>query len=117
MISVAEQLKMVAENVARLDAQRRAAEVERQVKTERERQARQKQWATRKGEPNQLRNVLLERLPRGKDLAIPVAGVMALFSDYDFAPTGISSALSILCKAGLIQRLGERFSYRYYVNS
>lgn len=114
MLSLAQQLDTISRHAAALNAQR--AEL---VKLEQARQAkaaesRQKQWASQKAKTG-LTAALLARLPAGPANAISVADIHRLFADFPHAPTGISSALTVLCKTGDIKRTGERRAYRYYV--
>lgn len=116
MINFATQLQMATACNARLVAEKAAAEAKACERNAKISAAREKSWAVRKGEVNYLREALLQRLPQGKEAALSLAGVEALFADAPARPTGISSLLSRLFKEGLIVRFGERFSYRYYLN-
>ncbi|RIX47466.1 MAG: hypothetical protein D3M94_07275 [Rhodocyclales bacterium GT-UBC] len=70
----------------------------------------------KQGAPN-IKLVLLDRLPKAKEQAIPLQVIETLFADYKTCPSGISSALSVLCKEKQVLRTGERRAYNYYVNS
>lgn len=66
--------------------------------------------------PN-IKQVLLARLPKTEKAAIPLSAIETLFADYKTCPSGISSALTVLCKEKQVLRIGERRAYRYYVKS
>lgn len=68
------------------------------------------------GAPN-IKQVLLDRLPKTEKAAIPLSAIETLFADYKTCPSGISSALTVLCKEKQVLRTGERRAYRYYVKS
>lgn len=114
MFSVASQLRAASHHAACLSAERALKDEQARASKAKAEATRQKQWATRKANTGLVQE-LVARLPVGKANAISLAQVEALFADFPHAPTGLSSALSGLCKTGDVLRIGDRRAYRYYV--
>lgn len=100
--------------LAEAKAKAKAEEAERQAIAKAKRQ--QKASIRAAAAPN-IKQVLLDRLPKTEDKAIPLSVIETLFADYKTCPSGISSALTVLCKGKQVLRTGERRSYRYYAKS
>ncbi len=61
-----------------------------------------------------LRVALLERLPVGRENAIPQGAVRKLLPDIDYATTGLGATLAELAENGAIRRAGSRGHYLYH---
>lgn len=114
MQSIAQQLAVISSHAETQRKERATQAANEKVKQAKRVATRQKQWASRKAKTT-LSAELIARLPSGLDNAISAPEISKLFADFPHAPTGLSSALTVLCGTGQIKRTGECRAYRYYV--
>lgn len=114
MPSLAQQIRAAGEIAIRTA---RAREEEARLKTERRQAACRKQWDSRRnGGGNPVDKVMIDRLPKSEQEAIPQAEVRALMTDQNVTTSTIGSVLYRLSKNGPINKVGEQGAYRYFTS-
>lgn len=118
MISVVEQLHAASQNAARLAAEKRRLQAEKEERDRQRKQANRRGWESRRDSGKYaatgLVATVLSPLPQGAANALLLSEIEARLADVPHAPSGVSATLVGLIKQGLAERIGERRNFRYF---